>query len=367
MIKWTTPSLECCVPDGLEYDFILFTLVQNDYVIERAISKDQVIDNKFTVFFTQEETSQFELYTTIEAQINVMNGGVRVATNIEKLRIDRNLHDSAIDSEIPTIEITTNGTYDIGAYLKANVNVRGGGGSSDYNDLTNKPQINGYELIGNKTLTELGLDLSNYAQKSEIPLNVSQLTNDSQYQSLANVNQLIQNHNESNVSHLDIRTLIETEVENRENADSDLQSQIDTITSASDVVDIVGTYQELQSYDTSSLSDNDIVVVLSDSTHNNAKSYYRWNKSNSQWAYIGSEGVYYTKAEADSLFVPLTRKVNGKVLSSDITLTYSDVGALADTTIIPTNVSQLTNDSNYATETYVQNYIASLNATNTRY
>ena len=33
----------------------------------------------------------------------------------------------------------------------------GGGGTSDYPDLTNKPQINGNELVGNKTSSQLGL------------------------------------------------------------------------------------------------------------------------------------------------------------------------------------------------------------------
>lgn len=33
----------------------------------------------------------------------------------------------------------------------------GGGGTSDYTDLTNKPQINGVTLSGNKTSTDLGL------------------------------------------------------------------------------------------------------------------------------------------------------------------------------------------------------------------
>ena len=37
-----------------------------------------------------------------------------------------------------------------------NINVGGGGGSSDYNDLTNKPQINGNTLSGNKTAANLG-------------------------------------------------------------------------------------------------------------------------------------------------------------------------------------------------------------------
>lgn len=33
----------------------------------------------------------------------------------------------------------------------------GGGGTSDYNDLTNKPQINGNTLSGNKTSSQLGI------------------------------------------------------------------------------------------------------------------------------------------------------------------------------------------------------------------
>ncbi len=49
-------------------------------------------------------------------------------------------------------------------------------------------------------------------------------------------------------------------------------------------------------------------------------------------------------------FVPLTRKVNNKELSSDITLTASDVGALPSSTTIPTKTSQLTNDSGFLTE-----------------
>lgn len=33
----------------------------------------------------------------------------------------------------------------------------GGGGTSDYNELSNKPQINSVELSGNKSLTELNI------------------------------------------------------------------------------------------------------------------------------------------------------------------------------------------------------------------
>lgn len=47
-------------------------------------------------------------------------------------------------------------------------------------------------------------------------------------------------------------------------------------------------------------------------------------------------------------FAPLSRKINGKELSSDITLTASDVGALPSSTTIPSKTSQLTNDSEFA-------------------
>ena len=50
---------------------------------------------------------------------------------------------------------------------------------------------------------------------------------------------------------------------------------------------------------------------------------------------------------SDTSRVPTTRKVNGKALSSDISLSASDVGALPDDTTIPSKVSELTNDSGF--------------------
>lgn len=48
-------------------------------------------------------------------------------------------------------------------------------------------------------------------------------------------------------------------------------------------------------------------------------------------------------------YVPNTRTVNGKALSSDISLTASDVGALPDSTVIPTDTSDLTNGAGFIT------------------
>ena len=131
-----------------------------------------------------------------------------------------------------------------------------------------------------------------------------------------------------------------TEVQNRENADNALQAQIDGISASSDVVDIVGTYADLQNYDTQHLKDNDIIKVLQDETQNDATTYYRWSTSTETFTLIGQEGPYYTKSAADAQFVPQTRTVNGQALSSNVTLTASDVGALA-----PSNVVQTTGTS----------------------
>lgn len=122
---------------------------------------------------------------------------------------------------------------------------------------------------------------------------------------------------------------ITTEATNRENADTALQSQIDAITASSDVTDIVGTYAQLQTYDTSTLAPNSIIKVLQDENRNNETTYYRWVITGGvgSWVLIGEEGPYYTKSEADSAFVPQSRTINGQALSANVTLTASDVGA----------------------------------------
>ena len=71
---------------------------------------------------------------------------------------------------------------DIVARALAIKNAGGTGGTTDYEELTNKPQINSVELNGNKTLDELGVQAKgDYALKNEIPKNVSQLNNDAGY------------------------------------------------------------------------------------------------------------------------------------------------------------------------------------------
>lgn len=203
-----------------------------------------------------------------------------------------------------------------------------------------------------------------------VVLTTSDLENTSGYQTSTDVANLIAAHNSDEEAHPYIQNLISakqdpivagngisitggntiaidttvvatqqnlaTEVTNRENADIALQGQIDAISASSDVVDIVGTYQELQNYDTQHLKDNDIIKVLQDSTQGNATTYYRWSTHTSTFTLIGQEGPYYTKAAADTQFVPQTRTINSKPLSANIALTASDVSALGQNDIVQT-------------------------------
>lgn len=92
---------------------------------------------------------------------------------------------------------------------------------------------------------------------------------------------------------------IHDEEDARKDADDEIWTEIETIEASSDVVDVVGTYAELQQYDTSKLHNNDVIKVLQDETKNDAITYYRWNGS--AFTYVGAEGPYYTASETDAL------------------------------------------------------------------
>ncbi len=74
-----------------------------------------------------------------------------------------------------------------------------------------------------------------------------------------------------------------------------LQEEIDTIEAGSDVTDVVGTYADLQAYDTSTLTDKDVIKVLDDETEDHAQTYYRWSASSRSFSYVGKvESKTYT-------------------------------------------------------------------------
>lgn len=71
-----------------------------------------------------------------------------------------------------TLEVSRDPVSAMEVATKQYVDNSGGGGTSDYTQLSNKPQVNGVTLTGNKTTSQLGIS---------IPTKTSDLTNDSGY------------------------------------------------------------------------------------------------------------------------------------------------------------------------------------------
>ena len=126
----------------------------------------------------------------------------------------------------------------------------------------------------------------------------------------------------------EVEAAISIEVAAREGADNNLQTQIDAISASSDVTDIVGTYAELQNYDTSTLGNNDIIKVLQDESQNGETTYYRWSTTTQSFTLIGEEGPYYTKAQADVL---LNAKQDTLTAGTNIQISNNTISA-TDTT-----------------------------------
>lgn len=95
--------------------------------------------------------------------------------------------------------------------------------------------------------------------------------------------------------------LFTDEIDRLDAEDTEIWNEIETIEAASDVVDVVGTYAELQQYDTSDLHDKDLIKVLQDETKDDAITYYRWSTTTETFSYVGEEGPYYTESQIDTM------------------------------------------------------------------
>lgn len=147
--------------------------------------------------------------------------------------------------------------------------------------------------------------------ENQIPTKTSELINDSGF-----------------IPQSELTSAINEEKALRQNADNNLQSQIDAISASSDVIDVLGTYQDLQNYDTSHVKANDIIKVLQDSTHDNAQSYYRWviTDHTGAWQYVGSEAPTYTKSEINEKFQDVDSDISG--ISNDVDNIKDDIDTI---------------------------------------
>ena len=267
--------------------------------VKNVITKEGQIDMQLVITegTNEEEIPVFKsnkFYLFCNSSINAVNkapDGYELwieKANAKLNEVDNVDIDIKSDDENVYVEITRKD----GSKESAIVSGGGGSGTTDYNLLQNKPKLNNIVLEGEKTLDDLNIQpKGSYALKSDIPTKISQLTNDSNY-----------------------LTSIPTEYV----TDEELKDK---------------------SYATESFVTNKIAE-----------------------AQLGGEGGsvdlsgYATKDEVNNK----VDKVNGKSLILDTEIerlskvdNYDDteikglINAKADTSAIPTKVSQLTNDENY--------------------
>lgn len=124
----------------------------------------------------------------------------------------------------------------------------------------------------------------------------------------------------------------------------DLEDEVERLENNPDVVDIVATYVDLQSYDTSQLTDKDVIRVLQDETHDGDSTYYRWSTSTNTWTYIGESKQYTdfvgtdgTTAGAAGLVPAPAATDTDKYLKSDGT--WEEVGGGSITPVQTTGTS----------------------------
>lgn len=128
-------------------------------------------------------------YPIVPTNVSQLNNDSNFISDSNYVHTDNN-YTSEEKEKVAVIDKSGNGTKylsDDGTYKT----VSGEGGTSDYNDLKNKPSINNIELVGNKTLNELGFEVptktsdlennSGFITNDDIPSNISSFNNDIGY------------------------------------------------------------------------------------------------------------------------------------------------------------------------------------------
>lgn len=128
-------------------------------------------------------------YPIVPTNVSQLNNDSNFISDSNYVHTDNN-YTSEEKEKVAVIDKSGNGTKylsDDGTYKT----VSSEGGTSDYNDLENKPSINNIELVGNKTLNELGFEVptktsdlennSGFITNDDIPSNISSFNNDIGY------------------------------------------------------------------------------------------------------------------------------------------------------------------------------------------
>lgn len=189
-----------------------------------------------------------------------------------------------------------------------------GSGTSDYNDLSNKPSINDKVLSGDKTLEELGIQPSgDYATKDDIPSLPDNIVTDPDYTHTDNnLTDILLNklNGLSNYDDTALRESLTSEISRAKEVEGDLDTAIRKvasdlstfITGDPDADNVINRWQEVVEFLSGMTEDKDMAGVLLDL------------KKQILAEVTSILSGYYTSEQIDDRFV---KKIKGKGLSTN--------------------------------------------------
>lgn len=229
----------------------------------------------------------------------------------------------------------------------------------NYKELSNKPSINGIELIDNKSLDELGIQpAGNYSTYEYVDGRFDTVNTE-----INNINIEIDNtntilNNKANISYVEEELNLKAD-----KIDLDTKANISDIpTRVSQLVNDEGYLTEHQ--DISNKADIDYVEELLDRKSDKSDTYTKVDVNSlldeKQDVLIVGDNIFIDESNIISAIVPSIEGLATEQQLQQGLNTKQNKGNYALVEDVPTQVSQLENDSNFATQTQVMQAIASI-------
>lgn len=270
--------------------------------ITRATNKDTVLENKITQEIELSTTRYNELITAISAE------AARASTREDEIEdaLEAEITSREGDSQALTDAIESEATARVDAdqTLQGNINIEiATRAAADTELLT---AITAESTRATQAETSLGEVISNETTRATARENSIEST----LTGLINAETTRATENEAALN-----TAIANEATVRQQADNDLQGQINAIEATQNVIDLVGTYAELEAYDTTHVKEHDKIQVIRDETFSDQTTIYSWE--NNAWERVGSFGPYYTQEQVNAQIADLEDRKQDNMSAGD--------------------------------------------------
>ena len=173
------------IPNETDFNRVAEAAANNRAVLIRIKTTEMTLTSNYWQYASSESQRIFIAYATYLSETNNIT---LMAYIIENQPVMVETYDKELQEELVsgTNIKTINGESILG---EGNLEISGSGGTTDYTQLTNKPQINSVELSGNKSLSDLGIQpAGNYIEAgtgTQPQINTITVLTQSEYDSLS--------------------------------------------------------------------------------------------------------------------------------------------------------------------------------------